>query len=81
MPLQWRNQIWQSLEEGTGKRCSGCEFVSDGYRDWYRGSTDTITAVESSSLPVLLANGVFEIKAARKLRVGVSRYKRKGTLL
>ena len=22
MPLQWRNQIWQSLEEGSGKRCS-----------------------------------------------------------
>ena len=22
MPLQWRNQIWQSLEEGAGKRCS-----------------------------------------------------------
>ena len=21
-PLQWRNQIWQSLEEGAGKRCS-----------------------------------------------------------
>ena len=24
MPLQWRNQIWQSLEEGAGKRCSEC---------------------------------------------------------
>ena len=22
---QWRNQIWQSLEEGAGKRCSECE--------------------------------------------------------
>ena len=22
MPLQWRNQFWQSLEEGAGKRCS-----------------------------------------------------------
>ena len=21
---QWRNQFWQSLEEGTGKRCSEC---------------------------------------------------------
>ena len=21
MPLQWRYQIWQSLEEGAGKRC------------------------------------------------------------
>ena len=25
MPLQWRNQIWQSLAEGAGKRCSECE--------------------------------------------------------
>ena len=24
MPLQWRNQIWQNLEEGAGKRCSEC---------------------------------------------------------
>ena len=24
MSLQWRNQIWQSLEEGAGKRCSEC---------------------------------------------------------
>ena len=24
VPLLWRNQIWQSLEEGAGKRCSEC---------------------------------------------------------
>ena len=24
MPLQWRNEIWESLEEGAGKRCSEC---------------------------------------------------------
>ena len=24
VPLQWRNQIWQSLEEDAGKRCSEC---------------------------------------------------------
>ena len=29
MPLQWRNQIWQSLEEGAGKRCSECEGDCD----------------------------------------------------
>ena len=23
--LQWRNYIWQSLEEGAGKRCSECD--------------------------------------------------------
>ena len=25
--VQWSNQIWQSLEEGAGKRCSECGFV------------------------------------------------------
>ena len=24
VPLQWRNQFWQSLEEGARKRCSEC---------------------------------------------------------
>ena len=24
VPLEWRNQIWRSLEEGAGKRCSEC---------------------------------------------------------
>ena len=23
-PLQWCNQLWQSAEEGAGKRCSEC---------------------------------------------------------
>ena len=27
VPLQWRNQLWQSLEEGTGKRCSECGTI------------------------------------------------------
>ena len=27
--LQWRNQIWQSLEEGAGKRCSECGVSVD----------------------------------------------------
>ena len=30
VPLQWRNQIWQSLEEGAGKRCSECDRAVDG---------------------------------------------------
>ena len=29
MPLQWRNQFWQSLEEGAGKRCSECDVHRD----------------------------------------------------
>ena len=24
VPFQWRNQFWQSLEEGAGNRCSEC---------------------------------------------------------
>ena len=31
MPLQWRNQIWQSLEEGAGKRCSECDALDHEY--------------------------------------------------
>ena len=27
VPLQWRNQIWQSLEKGAGKRCSESGFI------------------------------------------------------
>ena len=27
VPLQWRNQLWQSLEEGAGKRGSECVCV------------------------------------------------------
>ena len=30
MPLQWRNQIWQSLEDGAGKRRSGCAAAAVG---------------------------------------------------
>ena len=29
MPFQWRNQIWQSLEEGAGKRCPECGTYRD----------------------------------------------------
>ena len=25
--MKWRNQIWQSLEEGAGKRCSECGYA------------------------------------------------------
>ena len=32
MPLQWRNQVWQSLEEGAGKRCSECDRGHVGRR-------------------------------------------------
>ena len=30
MPLQWRNQRWQSLKEGDGKRCSERDLVLSG---------------------------------------------------
>ena len=31
MPLQWGNQIWQSLEEGAGKRCSECDARTNAH--------------------------------------------------
>ena len=31
MPLQWRSQIWQSLEEGAGKRCLECGLWGGRY--------------------------------------------------
>ena len=37
MPLQWRNSIWQSLEEGAGKWCSECDRVWDRQRQTHRG--------------------------------------------
>ena len=30
---EWRNQIWQSLEEGAGKRCSECVAVLAHYNN------------------------------------------------
>ena len=32
VPLQWRNQIWQSLEEGAGRRCSECALDYEAHR-------------------------------------------------
>ena len=29
MPLQWHNQIWQSLEDGAGKRCWECGAMTE----------------------------------------------------
>ena len=37
--IQWRNQIWQSLEEGAGKRCSECEFACERERERERESS------------------------------------------
>ena len=36
--LQWRNQIWKSLEEGAGKRCSECVPAFD-WETTQRGTT------------------------------------------
>ena len=34
VPLQWRNQIWQSLEGGARKRCSECELTDSFENHW-----------------------------------------------
>ena len=44
MPLQWRNYIWQSLEEGAGKQCSECAFSCQ------RGQPAAGTAAEDGGL-------------------------------
>ena len=31
--FQWRKQIWQSLEEGAGKRCSECGGKAHSFHD------------------------------------------------
>ena len=41
MPLQWRNQIWQSLEEGAGKRCSECDAYPYIPNEHAHGSSHT----------------------------------------
>ena len=53
MPLQWRNQIWQSLEEGAGKRCLEC-----GYRyDVSRKTSDSTTRDCCPSLSEVIESG------------------------
>ena len=44
MPLQWRNQFRQSLEEGAGKRCLECDVRTPPLPmclSEYRHCTDT----------------------------------------
>ena len=38
MPLQWRNEIWQGLEEGAGKRFSECGSECDQYPNLSEGA-------------------------------------------
>ena len=46
MPLQWRNRIWQSLEDGAGKRCSECGTDCEG------AGNKTFTLSPTSAAPV-----------------------------
>ena len=40
MPVQWRNEIWQSLEEGAGKRCSETQHATvEGHATGLMAST------------------------------------------
>ena len=43
VPLQWRNQFWQSLEEGIRKRCSQCWCKLKGDRS---GDASWLKSVE-----------------------------------
>ena len=60
MPLQWRNQLWQSFEEGAGKRCSEC--VADAevrvkhshYKHQFRSPFSKGVVINVGSLSVAL---------------------------
>ena len=51
--LQWRNQFWQSLEEGTGKRCSECG-VALQWRNQFWQSLEEGTGKRCSECDVAL---------------------------
>ena len=63
MPLQWHNQIWQSLEEGAGKRCSECESESDSesmqsWSIWCCWVSESVSQHQSLTCLVELGLGV-----------------------
>ena len=50
---QWRNQIWQSLEEGAGKRCSECGSCHES-RTLATGLLPSVDAM--NPIPLLLVS-------------------------
>ena len=60
MPLLLRNQIWQSLEEGAGKRCS-----LSGSRFWCTGVAESIAANWEMSVEISTER---DVKAGPGLR-------------
>ena len=50
---QWRNQIWQSLEEGAGKRCSECGSCHES-RTLATGLLSSVDAM--NPIPLLLVS-------------------------
>ena len=57
MPLQWRNQIWQSLEEGAGKRCSECVMAPDIFQTADCAAATTSSRPSLSERPTPSSNG------------------------
>ena len=57
MPLEWRNQLWQSLEEGAGKQGSECDLCS--------GSTIVYTPLLGSG-PCSVQNGIYALEKQPK---------------
>ena len=68
MSLQWRNQIWQSLEEGAGKRCWECGGFRASKFNWSpQNLSGIVTAKPSPSsfpTPALTAN-LMSMQSAR----------------
>ena len=60
MPLQWSNQIWQSLEEGARKRCSECgtglvtSYVFQGVLNPFSAQEDIVLYdITSRAFPIV----------------------------
>ena len=67
MPLQWRNQIWQSLKESAEKRCSECGWVLEcEARSWQSRVHGKLQALVYDILPSATAVFSYAI-GARKL--------------
>ena len=65
MHLQWRNQFWQSLEEGAGKRCSERAPYSDS-KHWFTTSFLWRKVPESGARSVSLVRGIRRLREYQK---------------
>ena len=66
VPLQWRNQFWQSLEEGAGERCSVCGVAfHSGCSVLVSVFAETVCYIFNSSWPPLSPPCAVLVRAAK----------------